>query len=130
MAKASQPNPTLPMRRSAALKKDRAQYGAKREAILKAAGPVLQRNGLSGTTIEAIAKEAGIDRATIYYYFPDKHSIFREAIHGGLVEMVAELEEIAAGGEAPDVRLRNSMHAVMRAYEKHYPHLYIFFQDG
>jgi len=90
----------------------------------------LKKYGLSGTTIEAIAKEAGVDRATIYYYFEDKSAIFREAIHGGLVEMIDQLEEVAASGDSPDVRLRNSMRVVMRAFEKHYPQWYIFFADG
>ena len=44
--------------------------------------------------------------------------------------MVADLEEIAASKEPAQVRLRKSIRAVMRAYERHYPQLYIFFQDG
>jgi AcrR family transcriptional regulator len=118
------------MKRSAAQDKDRAQYGAKRDAILHAAGPVLQREGINGATMAAIANEAGVDRATIYYYFQDKQEIFRTAIHDGLVEMVAALEDIAASGHSAEVRLRDSIRAVMRAYERHYPQLYIFFQDG
>jgi AcrR family transcriptional regulator len=129
MVKSPDRQPTLAMKRHAAQGKDRAPYGAKRDKILKAAGPVLKQYGLGGTTIEAIAKEAGVDRATIYYYFEDKSAIFRAAIHGGLVEMVAELERIAVSGDAPDVRLRNSMRAVMRAFDRHYPQLYIFFMD-
>jgi AcrR family transcriptional regulator len=130
MVKAQKRPPTLAMKRSAAQDKDRAQYGAKRELILRAAGPVLQREGINGATMGAIAKEAGVDRATIYYYFEDKHAIFREAIHDGLGEMIADLEKIAASGDSVQDRLRNSMRAVMRAYERHYPQLYIFFQDG
>jgi AcrR family transcriptional regulator len=118
------------MKRSAAQDKDRAQYGAKRDAILHAAGPVLQREGINGATMAAIANEAGVDRATIYYYFQDKQEIFRTAIHDGLVEMVAALEDVAASGHSAEVRLRDSIRAVMRAYERHYPQLYIFFQDG
>ena len=122
--------PTLADKRAEAQRKDRAKYGAKRQAILRAAGPVLQRNGLNGTTINAIAAEAGVDRATIYYYFKDKHAIFHEAIHGGLVEMVGALEEITASDDPPEERLRRSIHVVMRAFEKHYPQLYLFFKDG
>jgi AcrR family transcriptional regulator len=122
--------PTLAMKRSAAQQRDRAQYGAKRDKILKAAGLVLERNGFAGTTIEAIAKEAGLDRATVYYYFKDKGAIFREAIHGGLVEMVATLEEVAASGESPETRLRNSMRVVMRSFARHYPQLYIYLRSG
>lgn len=130
MARAQKRSPTLAMKRTAAQDKDRAQYGAKRDAILHAAGPVLQREGINGATMAAIANEAGVDRATIYYYFQDKQEIFRTAIHDGLVEMVAALEEIADSGHSAEVRLRDSIRAVMRAYERHYPQLYIFFQDG
>jgi len=122
--------PTLAMKRDAAQQRDRAQYGAKRDKILKAAGPVLQRHGLAATTIEAIAKEAGVDRATIYYYFSDKGAIFREAITEGLNEMVSALEQVAKSGDAPEVRLRSSMHVLMTAFEKHYPQLYIYLRSG
>jgi AcrR family transcriptional regulator len=118
------------MKREAAQQRDRAQYGAKRDMILKAAGPVLERNGFAGTTVDAIAKEAGVDRATVYYYFSDKGAIFRAAVHDGLTEMVSDLEEVAASGEAPEVRLRNSMRALMRSFEKHYPQLYIYLRNS
>jgi AcrR family transcriptional regulator len=119
----------LAQKRNVAQRKERASYSAKRDKIVKAAGPVLMKYGLGGTTIEAIAKEAGVDRATIYYYFSDKGAIFREAIHGGLTEMVAALEQVAASGDSPDIRLRQSMRVVMRAFERHYPQLYIFFGE-
>src|ERR1700739_2606122 len=106
MARAQKRSPTLAMKRSAAQDKDRAQYGAKREAILRAAGPVLQREGINGATMGAIANEAGVDRATIYYYFQDKQEIFRTAIHDGLVEMVRALEDIAGTGHFAEVGLR------------------------
>jgi AcrR family transcriptional regulator len=118
------------MKREAAQQRDRAQYGAKRDMILKAAGPVLERNGFAGTTVDAIAKEAGVDRATVYYYFSDKGAIFRAAVHDGLTEMVSDLEEVAASGEAPEVRLRNSMRVLMRSFEKHYPQLYIYLRNS
>jgi AcrR family transcriptional regulator len=54
----------LAMKRTLAQREDRASYSAEREKIVKAAGPVLKRYGLSGTTIEAIAQEADVDRAT------------------------------------------------------------------
>jgi AcrR family transcriptional regulator len=80
--------------------------------------------------MDAIAKEAGLDRATVYYYFADKGAIFREAMHDGLAEMIARLEEVAASGDPPEMRLRNSMRAVMRSFEHHYPQLYIYLRSG
>ena len=122
--------PTLAMKRQAAQQRDHAKYGAKRDMILKAAGPVLERNGFAGTTVDAIAKEAGVDRATVYYYFADKGAIFRAAIHDGLAEMVSSLEEVAASEGTPEVRLRNSMRVVMRSFERHYPQLYIYLRNS
>jgi TetR/AcrR family transcriptional regulator, cholesterol catabolism regulator len=122
--------PTLAMKREAAQQRDRTQYGAKRDMILKAAGPVLERNGFDGTTMDAIAKEAGLDRATVYYYFADKGAIFREAMHDGLADMVAALEEVAASEDPPEMRLRNSMRALMRSFQRHYPQLYIYLRSG
>jgi TetR/AcrR family transcriptional regulator, cholesterol catabolism regulator len=118
------------MKREAAQQRDRKQYSAKRDKILKAAGSVLERNGFEGTTIDAIAKETGVDRATVYYYFADKGAIFREAIHDGLAYMVSALEEVAASEDGPEVRLRNSMRAVMRSFEQHYPQLYIYLRNS
>lgn len=129
MARAKQQS-TLSMKRDAAQQRDRARYGAKRDKILKAAGLVLERHGFAGTTIEAIAREAGVDRATVYYYFADKGAIFRDAIHDGLSDMVTSLQEVAASNEPPDVRLRNSMRVVMQSFEKHYPQLYIYLRSG
>jgi TetR/AcrR family transcriptional regulator, cholesterol catabolism regulator len=129
LASAAKRPPGLAAKRDVAQRKERASYGAKREKIVKAAGSVLKQYGLGGTTIEAIAKEAGLDRATIYYYFADKGAIFGEVIHGGLAEMVAALEEVAASGDSPEVRLRSSIRVVMRAFEQHYPQLHIFFTE-
>jgi AcrR family transcriptional regulator len=72
MAGAAKRPTGLAVKRDVAQRKERASYGARREEIVKAAGLVLKQHGLGGTTIEAIAKEAGVDRATIYYYFADK----------------------------------------------------------
>ena len=129
MASAAKRPAGLAVKRDVAQRKERASYGAKRAKIVKAAGSVLKQYGLGGTTVEAIAKEAGLGRATIYYYFADKGAIFGEAIHGGLADLVAALEEVAASGDSPEVQLRSSIRVVMRAFEQHYPQLYIFFTE-
>jgi AcrR family transcriptional regulator len=121
---------SLAQRRSAAEKKKRARYGQKRDRIMNAAGPVLEQVGLQGATIGAIAEAAGLDRATVYYYFPDKAAIFRAAIHDGLREMFESLDVVAAeAGPAAD-RLRRAVRIVMDVFERHYPYLYIYFRDG
>jgi len=53
MAKAGQRSPTPAMKGSAPAEGLGALYGDKREQILKLAGPVVQRDGLSRTTTGA-----------------------------------------------------------------------------
>jgi AcrR family transcriptional regulator len=120
----------LAQRRSAAERKDRARYGEKRERIIAAAGPVLEQVGLQGATVGAIAKAAGLDRASVYYYFPDKFALFRAAIHEGLEEMFAALDAIADETGSSADQLQRAVRIVMDVYERHYPYLYIYFREG
>ena len=120
----------LAQRRSAAEKKDRARYGEKRNRIIAAAGPVLEQMGLQGATVGAIAKSAGLDRATVYYYFADKFAIFRAAIHEGLEEMFIALDSCTVGEESSANRLQRAIRIAMDVFERHYPYLYIYFREG
>jgi AcrR family transcriptional regulator len=120
----------LAKRRSVAEKKDRARYGEKRDKIIRSAGPVLEKFGLQGTTVGAIAKAAGVDRATVYYYFPDKFALFRAAIHEGLTEMFKALDTVAEEDDLAAEQLQRAIRIVMDVFERHYPYLYIYFQGG
>ena len=46
------------------------------ELILNAAVKVFTRKGYAGARMEEIAKEAGINRALLHYYFRDKETMF------------------------------------------------------
>ncbi len=48
----------------------------KRRRILDAARPLFLREGLRGTTMEAIARAAGVAKPTLYGYFSDKDAVF------------------------------------------------------
>jgi AcrR family transcriptional regulator len=48
----------------------------RREGILDAAQALILKHGLRGTSMEAIAKQAGIAKPTLYAYFPDKTAVF------------------------------------------------------
>ena len=48
----------------------------RRNRIVDAARHLILKNGLKGTTMEAIAREARIAKPTLYAYFPDKESVF------------------------------------------------------
>ncbi len=48
----------------------------RKEAILDAALALVLKHGLRGTSMEAIARQAGVAKPTLYAYFPDKTAVF------------------------------------------------------
>lgn len=63
----------------------------KRKALLQAASDVLLELGPHKTTLNDIARRAGMAKTSLYYYFRDKDEIMREIIrsdHEHLLEMI------------------------------------------
>lgn len=76
------------------------KVAAKREQILEAARKLFLRNGLRGTTMEAIAREARIAKPTLYAHFPDKDAVFL-AIVEQLLAAKAAAFDAGLAGEGP-----------------------------
>ena len=53
-----------------------------REEILEAARRVLLRNGIAATTLDAVAREVGVSKTALYYYYPSKDALFFELVFG------------------------------------------------
>jgi AcrR family transcriptional regulator len=53
-----------------------------REEILEAARQVMLRNGLARTTLDAVAKEVGVSKTALYYYYPSKDALMFELVFG------------------------------------------------
>src|SRR3954453_22775391 len=51
-----------------------------REDIYAAALACFEQQGVRRTLMEDVAREAGVSRPTIYYYFPDKDALVLEVI--------------------------------------------------
>src|SRR5438105_13251456 len=51
-----------------------------REDIYAAALASFERHGVRRTLMEDVAREAGVSRPTIYYYFPDKDALVLEVV--------------------------------------------------
>ena len=63
----------------------RLRMAETRAAILRAARPIMLRDGLAGTTLDRVAAEGGIAKMTLYRHFPSK-----EALFAGLVTATCE----------------------------------------
>ncbi|MBK1697770.1 TetR family transcriptional regulator [Rhodovibrio salinarum] len=56
-------------------RKTKAEARATRESILDAAEDVMERDGIPATTLDQIAREAGVTRGAIYWHFKDKEDL-------------------------------------------------------
>jgi AcrR family transcriptional regulator len=87
---------------------------ATRQSVIAAAGRLFSERGYAGSTIEAIAKAAGVAVPTVYAAFGNKLSILRALIDAAIDEAeprpVAErLREQAAGASDPATRVQKMM---------------------
>jgi AcrR family transcriptional regulator len=84
-----------------------------RKEILEAARQVLLRNGIAGTTLEAVAREVGVTKAALYYYFPSKDALFFELVFGNLESQAQAVhdavEKSTTGADALGAIVRESV---------------------
>jgi len=52
--------------------------GRKYDQVLDGARRIFLRDGFDGASVDDIAREAGVSKATLYSYFPDKRLLFTE----------------------------------------------------
>lgn len=60
----------------------------KRAAILEAGKRLFPQNGFEGTSMDAIAAEAGVSKLTVYSHFTDKETLFKEVIRAKCEEQL------------------------------------------
>lgn len=82
----------------------------RRELILDAALTLLARDGVSGLSIRAVAREAGVALGLVGYYFDDKASLIRAALRRVGEQDLALLDPDPA--LAPSDRLRAALRRV------------------
>jgi AcrR family transcriptional regulator len=74
--------------------------GERRDAILRAALEEFAASGYAATRLDDVAKRAGVAKGTIYLYFADKETLFRELVQMELSPVVGALT-MAAQADVP-----------------------------
>ena len=117
-------------RRQSALEEGSGDYLTKRTELIEIAGRQFKANGFKATTLAEIGHKAGLDRATVYYYFGSKEELFRECLRVGVEANINECERIFADGERDAAeKLRGVIIQLMSAYDQYYPHMYVYIQE-
>lgn len=74
-----------------------------RERLLRAAEKLFAEKGFAATSVQEIAEAATVNKALLYYYFEDKHSLYVSLIDDGVAEFERMLDgSLATEGPHPD----------------------------
>src|SRR5262249_10631826 len=86
------------VRRTRAAAESPYHHGALREALLQAAEKVLERDGLPGLTLRAVAREAGVSHAALTHHFGDLTGLVSELAAIGYRQFNAAMIAANASG--------------------------------
>jgi AcrR family transcriptional regulator len=91
-----------------------------RERLLEAAAAVFSRSGYADASAEAIARAAGMSKATFYEHFANKEECILELFDEAAAEIQRAMAEAArAAGADPRARLRAGIHAFLDMVADH-----------
>ena len=99
-------------------------HGALRDALLEAAERVLERDGLSGLTLRAVAREAGVSHAAPTHHFGDLTGLVSELAAIGFRQFNAAM--VAAGAAAGPSPMEKALARAKAyvAYARAHPGMY------
>jgi AcrR family transcriptional regulator len=76
--------------------------GEKARRIVQAMRNSLAERGAAGSTFDQVAREAGVSRGLLHYYFGSKERLLVEVVRHDCEERVAALDASLAGASSPD----------------------------
>jgi AcrR family transcriptional regulator len=113
-------------RRQAASAESSALFRQRRQQIVAAAAQVFADVGYERANFNDIGQRAGVNRASLYYYFADKEELLQEVIRETVAANLERIEKIRASANTPDEKLRLAVVDMMDSYARNYPHQYVY----
>ena len=92
---------------------------ATKQAVYDTAVRLFARNGFAATGMRELSREAGVNLATVNYFYGSKKGLLKAIIEDYFQDMFAVMTENLAGGDPPDVKLRRNIAAVARYFATH-----------
>ncbi|MFO8060260.1 MAG: helix-turn-helix domain-containing protein [Bacillota bacterium] len=89
---------------------------ASRERILAAAADLFARNSYNGTSVDAVAQQAGVNKALIYYYFSGREEILHTLTQAA-IDSVFRVREQVETLRPGDAGLRELIRSALRVLE-------------
>lgn len=76
------------------------------EQLISIAAELFARKGYEGTSLRDIAEQAGITKAALYYWFPQKETIFQRVVAGRLAALLERVTAAVDAAETPVEKIR------------------------
>jgi AcrR family transcriptional regulator len=115
--------PATPARRGRSAEDSPYHHGALHDALLKAAEQVLERDGIAGLTLRAVAREAGVSHAAPTHHFGDLTGLVSELAAIGFRQFNATMAAASATGPLPFDKALGRARAYVR-YAQAHPGMY------
>jgi len=87
--------------------------------ILEAAKRLFAVRGYGGVSLDHIAREVGIAKQNLLYYFSSKESLYRRVLHGVLDVWLSYMEAITHHADDPEMALRKYIAGKLRFSREH-----------
>ncbi|HEX2085763.1 MAG TPA: TetR/AcrR family transcriptional regulator [Solirubrobacteraceae bacterium] len=81
---------------------ERKLPGEKAQRIVEAMRSSVARRGVAGSTFDHVAREAGVSRGLLHYYFATKERLLAEVVRHDADVRMALLDQQLAGATTPD----------------------------
>jgi TetR/AcrR family transcriptional regulator len=99
------------------VRKNAAAAISTKDAVFEAAAARFSNGGFDGVSVDDIARDAGVNKAMIYYHFADKLALYRAILADGLSRMGATATAIADSSDSPATKLDRFIEAFVRMTE-------------
>ena len=78
----------------------------RRTQLLDAARESFATHGMAGTTVDGIARRAGVAKGTVYLYYKSKEEILKQVLEEDVAELEAKTVQVVNGPGSVEERLR------------------------
>ncbi len=81
----------------------------RKEQIKKAVRLIIDEKGFKGLSTHHLAEKLGLSEGAIYRHFESKAQIISDIVGDVRKDMIGALQQVALGGQSPEVRLKKFM---------------------
>lgn len=82
-----------------------------KEKILNAAKMLFSKKGFDGCNVDLIAEKAGVNKATIYYHFKNKATLYETVLELNLRQFLQRVKKHVQKHSSPEEKLESFIHA-------------------